>query len=60
MKQSDQGCKNCRFWEQEESDAGYCHRYPPKTIKLDDYAYDTLPPPLLTDDYWCGEWQERR
>ena len=45
-KESEQ-CGNCRFWhvKHEESDAGYCRRYPGQVIN----------PPTN----WCGEFEPK-
>ena len=68
MKQIDQGCKNCRFWDKQTDDApevsqfGDCRRYPLKTRTFGDeeYSFDVIPHPSTSGNEWCGEWQERK
>lgn len=49
-------CGSCSFFEREpKEETGYCRRYPPVIINLNDDEYESILPIVnLTD--WCGEF----
>jgi hypothetical protein len=62
-------CKNCRF-SREKIDPNYvydnkgshyglsCSRFPP-TVERDSDNDLVVATPLVDDDWWCGEWEEK-
>jgi hypothetical protein len=54
-------CKSCRFYEKHQyenldviADYGQCRRYPPRRVAENMSVF-----PIVIDDCWCGEYQEK-
>jgi hypothetical protein len=49
-------CGSCSFFEREpKEEMGYCRRYPPVIINLNDDEYESILPIVNLSD-WCGEF----
>lgn len=48
-------CENCRFWLEYDEDGGFCRRFPPECVVVDDDLH-ALQPKVMHRD-WCGEHQ---
>jgi len=51
-------CKDCKFWQPEDSD-GICRRYPatPIIVESSSKQYNIISPRTKPDEF-CGEFQE--
>lgn len=57
------GCGNCIFWDQLETETGFCRRYAPRAVihQINHFAGDgptSLLFPVTSRDCWCGEMIE--
>lgn len=43
-------CVDCKYWDFDEINKGYCHRYPPENHYW----------PYTFSDGWCGEGSVKR
>ena len=52
-------CKTCKFFAKSGS-KGYCHRYPPQAIIVDEQGQSSTlyRIPEVHEAGYCGEWQE--
>jgi hypothetical protein len=50
-------CASCRFFllPDPKDDVGYCVRFPPKVIVINDAPESVLP--VVRHDEWCGEYK---
>lgn len=56
---SERRCDTCEWWEhtQLNTDRGFCYRYPPTVIAIENDIVWANP---KTDDCdWCGEWKAK-
>lgn len=60
---TDRKCQNCQYYKEyvyqygdSENSAGYgeCRRFPPRKVPTDENGF-----PLVEEDVWCGEFQEK-
>lgn len=65
---NEEKCENCRFYKTDhkvikDENKGFCLRYPPG-IKVINHDCETGKGcqlsfnPIISNDHWCGEWQE--
>lgn len=47
-------CKDCKYWQYDFEDSGFCHRYPPDPINSALSRYATT-----RSISWCGEFASR-
>jgi hypothetical protein len=58
---ADMKCKNCEYYDKQDSEKGYCRRFPP--VRIGTYvsvaeSYPTSPPIVAKNDY-CFEYKEK-
>ena len=57
INDKEQFCENCRFFIEWSSNAGYCKRYPPTPVGIDEDNGLSYCDPLVNKNDWCGEFQ---
>lgn len=50
-------CEKCRFFLEWSSRGGYCKRYPPTPVGLDEDNSVAYCDPMVDKTDWCGEFQ---
>ena len=51
-------CKNCRFFSDQYGTGGYCKRYPPTPVGLDEDNSVAYCNPMVRNEDWCGEFKK--